>query len=222
MSKNDTLLNDVKQYLAYLQYERKLSVNTINSYWNDLKSFVEYINSGYKINKLVNIKSHHVRKYINSLNTYSYNDKIKNKQTSSINRSISSIKSFFKYLINNNLVKIDPTKIIIAPKITKKLPDILSVVEIEEILNSFNLEKNNGVRDKTIISVLYSCGIRVSELINLNLTNLFLDSDVIKIFGKGNKERIVPIGTQAKFDLNIYLYILVYYMYILVYRDINT
>ena len=205
MNKNSNLLNDIKQFLAYLQYERKLSINTVNSYWHDLKSFADYIQFTYKVNSIVKIKSHHIRKYITSLNTYTSNDRVRNKRTSSINRSISCIKSFFKYLILNDLIKIDPSKIIIAPKQSKKLPDILSVSEIETLLNSFNLKKDNGVRDRAIISLLYSCGVRVSELINLNLTNLFLDSDIIKIFGKGNKERIVPIGSQAIGHLNMYI-----------------
>jgi len=205
MNKNSKLLNETKQFLAYLQYERKLSINTVNSYWHDLKSFIEYIEHNSNINSLDKIRSHHIRKYIGSLNTYRYNDKIKDKKTSSINRSISCIKSFFKYLISNNLIKIDPSKIIIAPKQSKKLPDVLTVDEIEALLSTFNLKKDNGVRNRAIISLLYSCGLRVSELINLNLTNLFLDSEIIKIFGKGNKERIVPIGSQAISHINIYI-----------------
>ena len=101
------------------------------------------------------------------------------------------IKSLFRYLKN--------------VKPIKKLPTTLSVEDIDLLLSSINTKKSNGLRDKSIISLLYSCGLRVSELNNLNLTSLFLDSDIIKIFGKGNKERIVPIGSQAITDLNKYI-----------------
>ena len=198
ISKNQ-LLNQVKIYLAYLQYEKKLSVNTVNSYWHDLRMFIDYIVSKYPIKNFNNIKSKYIRDYISSLSAYTTN-----KKSSSISRAISSIKSFFKYLIQNDIITKDPTKFIIKPKQQKKLPTVLTIEEINLILSKFKLS-NNDIRDKTIVSVLYSCGIRVSELINLSLTNIFLNEDVIKIFGKGNKERIVPIGNIAKNDLVTYI-----------------
>ena len=199
------LLNQVKTYLAYLQYERKLSINTIKSYLFDLKHFIDFITDQYRIKAIEDIRNKHIRKYINSLTTYTYNNTIFEKQNSSINRAISSVKNYFKYLTNNKFIKKDPTKDIIAPKQNKKLPTTLTVEEINTILSVFDLNKKNDVRDKAIISVLYSCGIRVSELINLNLTSLFMDEEIIKIFGKGNKERIVPIGSIAKSDLLYYI-----------------
>ena len=204
--KNNKLLNEVKTYLAYLQYEKNLSNNTVNSYWLDLKAFIEYISEIKKINKLDQISSRLINHYISTLGTYiNYNNDVKSKHSSSINRAISSIRSFFKYLINNNLINKDPTKSLILQKQEKKLPTVLSVEEIEKILNSFNLNKKNEIRDKAIISILYSCGLRVSELINLSLTNLFIDDDIIKIFGKGNKERMVPLGDIAKKDILYYI-----------------
>ena len=199
------LLNQVKIYLAYLQYERKLSANTIKSYLFDLKHFIDFIVSQYNIKTIEDVRSKHIRGYITSLNTYMYNNIIFEKQNSSINRAISSVKNYFKYLVNNNFIKKDPTKAIIAPKQNKKLPITLTVEEINKVLHSFSSTKKNDVRDKAIVSILYSCGIRVSELINLTLTNLFIDDDIIKIFGKGNKERIVPIGAIAKNDLIYYI-----------------
>ena len=204
--KNNNLLNEVKTYLAYLQYEKNLSTNTVNSYWLDLKAFIEYISEIKKINKLNQISSRLINNYITTLGTYiNYNNDVKSKNSSSINRAISSIRSFFKYLINNSLIDNDPTKSIILQKQDKKLPIVLSVEEIDKILNSFNLNKKNEIRDKAIISILYSCGLRVSELINLSLTNLFIDDDIIKIFGKGNKERMVPLGDIAKKDILYYI-----------------
>ena len=199
------LVNQVKIYLAYLQYERKLSANTIKSYLFDLKHFIDFIVSQYNIKTIEDVRSKHIRGYITSLNTYMYNNMIFEKQNSSINRAISSVKNYFKYLVNNDFIKKDPTKAIIAPKQNKKLPITLTVEEINKVLHSFSSTKKNDVRDKAIVSILYSCGIRVSELINLTLTNLFIDDDIIKIFGKGNKERIVPIGAIAKNDLIYYI-----------------
>jgi len=199
------LLNQVKIYLAYLQYERKLSTNTIKSYLFDLKHFIDFIVSQYNVKVIEEVRSKHIRGYITSLNTYMYNNIIFEKQNSSINRAISSVKNYFKYLVNNDFIKKDPTKAIIAPKQNKKLPITLTVEEINKILHAFSSTKKNDIRDKAIVSILYSCGIRVSELINLTLTNLFIDDDIIKIFGKGNKERIVPIGAIAKNDLIYYI-----------------
>ena len=204
--KSLNLYNDAKKYLAFLQFESKLSSNTISSYWLDLKSFFDYIANSYNIKKLSEIKSAHINTYIKSLDKYI--DKQNHtvvKKSSSINRSISSIKSFYKYLISNEIIKENPAKSILSVKQSKKIPDILSVEEINKILDSFDLTKKNNVRDKAVISLLYSSGLRVSELTSLQLTNLFLEEDIIRIFGKGNKERIVPIGSIAKNDLLNYI-----------------
>tara|TARA_B100000579_G_scaffold336006_1_gene286800 strand:- start:3505 stop:4440 length:936 start_codon:yes stop_codon:yes gene_type:complete len=199
------LLNQVKTYLAYLQYEKKLSPNTIESYLFDLNYFIDFLTNNYKIKNLNIIKAKHIKEYIQSLTTYSYNDIVFEKQNSSIGRAISSVKNYFKYLTSNDFINHDPTKDIIIPKKNKKLPTVLTVEEINTILESIKLNKKNNIRDRAIISILYSCGIRVSELISLNLTNLFIDEEIIKVFGKGKKERIVPIGTIAKDDLTYYI-----------------
>ena len=201
----EKLLNQAKTYLAYLQYERKLSPNTIKSYLFDLKYFIDFIANKYKIKEIEQVQKKHIKDYIKSLTTYTYNNIVFEKENSSINRAISSIKNYFKYLSDNKFILKDPTKDIESSKQNKKLPIVLSVDEINQILSSFKLNKKNEVRDKAIISILYSCGIRVSELINLNLTNLFTSEEIIKIFGKGNKERIVPIGQIAKNELLNYI-----------------
>ena len=201
----DKLLNQVKIYLAHLQYEKKLSSHTISAYMHDLNNFIDYIYNTYHIKDLKNIQGLYIREYIQILGTYISNDLVVEKKSSSINRAISSIKSFFKYLINNNLIEKDPTKVIISPKQARKIPTILSINEINLMLEKLDTKKIIDIRDKAIISLLYSCGIRVSELINLTLTNLFIDDDTIKIFGKGNKERIVPFGFKAKNDVLHYI-----------------
>ena len=201
----EKLLNQAKTYLAYLQYERKLSPNTIKSYLFDLKYFIDFITDKYKIKEIERVQKKHIKDYIKSLTTYTYNNIVFEKENSSINRAISSIKNYFKYLSDNKFILKDPTKDIESSKQNKKLPIVLSVDEINQILSSFKLNKKNEVRDKAIISILYSCGIRVSELIDLNLTNFFTSEEIIKIFGKGNKERIVPIGQIAKNELLNYI-----------------
>ena len=172
----------------------------------DLSQFADFIFYKYKIDSIEQIKTKHIRDYIGFIGTYTnHNENVIDKKPSSINRSISSIKNYFKYLINNEFISLDPTKVIENPKQNKKIPDILSVDDINTILASFNVNNNLEARDKALISLLYSCGIRVSELTMLTLTNLFLEEDIIKIFGKGRKERIVPIGIKAKQDLIFYI-----------------
>ena len=203
---NNTLLNQIKTYLAYIQYEKKLSNNTVTSYMSDLTHFSDFIYFTYGINEVKKIKAKHIRDYIVSMNTYTnHENNLIDKKASSINRSISSIKNYFKYLINNEFIKLNPTKVIENPKQSKKIPTILSVEEINTILNSFNTNNHLAIRDKALISLLYSCGLRVSELTKLTLTNLFLEEEIIKIFGKGGKERIVPIGLKAKLDIMKYI-----------------
>ena len=203
---SNNLQNEVKKYLAHLQFERNLSDNTLNSYWIDLKKFFEFIEFNFSIRNITEIKKNHIETYIQNIQVYiDKKNKEIDKKKSSINRSISSIKSFYKYLINNDFLNENPAKSIQSIKHSKKIPDILDVEEINTILNVFNLNKKNDVRDKSIISLLYSSGLRVTELTDLKLTNLFLDDDIIRIFGKGSKERIVPIGSVAKKDLNLYI-----------------
>ena len=199
-----SMQNEVKKYLAFLQFEKRLSINTINSYWLDLKNYLEYICIDCKFCKFSDIDNKLIRDYIKNISYFSFNQDI-SISASSLNRKISSIKGFHKYLYINKLSKLEPSKSMKSLKIIKKLPSIMSVNDITELIESIDTSKKNGIRDKSIISLLYSCGLRVSELISLTLTNLFLDEDIIKVFGKGSKERIVPIGKRAKIDLVYYI-----------------
>ncbi len=195
MKNNSTLYNEIKLYLAYLQFERKLSVNTINAYWLDIKSYIDYIVNKYNINTFNQIKSSYVNDYIKNLSKYKIKE---NYEYSSINRNISSIKNFHKYLLINEKTKKDPSKLIQSIKLDSRLPCVLSVEEIDLILNNIDLNTINGLRDKSLIMTLYSSGLRVSELVELKLTNLYIDDDIIRVFGKGKKERLVPISKSAK------------------------
>ena len=195
MKKQNKLYNEVKLYLAYLQFERKLSINTINSYWLDLKFYINYINKSYAIHSFNNIKLKHIKDYIKNLSMMKNDNK---KENATLNRSISSIKNFHKYLFLNNIVKSNVAEMIKTIKLKQSLPKILSVEEIDLIINSIDNSSRNALRDKSIITLLYSSGLRVSELTELTLTNFYVKDDVLRIIGKGMKERIVPISTKAK------------------------
>ena len=196
------LLNEVKKYLAYLQFERNMSVNTTESYYLDLKDFIDYIFFNEKIKNFKNLKTKNIQSYLTDISKYNFT---KTYSTSSINRKISSLKGFQKYLFINKVANINNSDIFSSIKKTKKIPLTLNYEEIKRILSSINMSKNNSFRDKCIISMLYSCGLRVSELLSLNLTNLNLDENILRVLGKGKKERIIPIGNKSREDLINYL-----------------
>jgi len=196
------LKNEIKKYLAFLQFEKNLSINTVNSYWHDLNSYITYLNQNYKIKSFNSIKNRHIRNYIRDLTKYLSPNTLK---SSTINRSISSIRGFHKYLIINKICKNNASKNILSIKISKKIPDILSVEEIDLLIDNIKDKNHISIRDKSIITLLYSSGLRVSELLSLNLTNLLLKEELIRVFGKGNKERIVPFGKIAKTFLIKYI-----------------
>ena len=120
-------------------------------------------------------------------------------------RILSGIKAFYKFLLMENLLSHDPSELIESPRLQRKLPDTLNILEIDALIGAIDLSKPDGMRNKTMLEVLYSCGLRVTELITLKISNLYLKDDFIKILGKGNKERLVPIGEQASKMLTIYL-----------------
>ena len=199
------LLEHAKKYLLYLQFEKRLEGNTLNSYWYDLEKYINYITDILKLNNLNKIRRTHINSFLTSLSDYQkLNTKIKYSE-SSISRYISSIKGFHYYLLEQNLANLDPSEKIIKPKLKKKYPIILSVEEINSIIESIKLNKPIDFRDKAIISLLYSSGIRISELMNMKLIDLNIDEGVLSIIGKGNKERIAPIGEKALFNLISYI-----------------
>lgn len=186
----------IKEFKTYLRIERSLSDNTIDSYIRDVKKlsyFAEKINkSELKINKS------DIKDFIKEINE----DEISARTQS---RIISGIKAFYKYLILEDYIKINPTELIESPKIGMKLPDTLSVYEIDSLLSAIDLSHPQGQRNRAILEVLYSCGLRVSELVNLKLSNIRFNEGYVKVLGKGNKERFAPIGSSALKYLKIYL-----------------
>jgi integrase/recombinase XerD len=120
-------------------------------------------------------------------------------------RIISGVKAFYKYLLMDNQLEYDPSELLEAPKLKRKLPDTLSIVDIDRLIDAIDLSKSEGMRNKAMIEVLYGCGLRVTELVNLRISNLYLDIEFIKVLGKGDKERLVPIGSQAIKFLKLWL-----------------
>lgn len=188
--------SSIKEFKYYLRIERSLADNTIQSYLRDIKKLADYCNQ-LKIDEK-NVKVNDIRNFINHLNT----DQISARSQA---RIISGIKAFYKYLILEDYIKDDPTLLIENPKIGLKLPEVLSVNEIEIIISSIDLSKKHGQRNKAIIETLYSCGLRVTELINLKISNINFKEEYIKVIGKGNKERLTPIGSNALKYIQIYV-----------------
>ena len=186
-----------QDYLIMLRVERNVSPKTLEAYQRDLKQYLSFIlDKG--VTALTNISQMHIREYIRNLNE-------KGLAASSIARNFSSIRSYHKFLSAEQYVNENPTLVLTSPKAPKKLPDVLMEEEISAIINAVVDSSQFRWRDKAIIEMLYSCGLRVSELCDLSLNNLYLDDDMIRIMGKGSKERLLPIGGQAKQFLNQYL-----------------
>jgi len=192
-------MNDYFQdYLIMLRVERNVSANTIDAYRRDLKQYLGYIIDDMEIKSLYNISSDNIRDYIRNLNNQGLSPK-------SIARIISSIRSYHNFLSSEQIIKENPALNLDTPKIPKKLPLVLSEKEISDIIKAIDDAYQFAKRDKAIIEMLYSCGIRVSELCDLETSNLIIDDDLIRVMGKGSKERLLPIGGRAKRLLNDYL-----------------
>ena len=186
-----------ENFKNYLKLERGLSDNSIKSYDYDLILFKKFLITN-KINDTpLNCKPETIKNYLYK----SFSDKKSISQA----RSISAIKSFFNYLIFEGYIKDSPISNIESPKQEKKLPKVLTEEGIKKLINSIDLNHDFGQRNKTIIEILYGTGIRVSELINLKLSNIFFKENIIKVIGKGNKERFVPLGEIASNEMKIYI-----------------
>lgn len=188
-------LEDFKQYL---KLEKGLSNNSINAYIVDLSKLITYVASINENLKPEDINAEHLRGLMNQLAE-------KNISPRTQSRVISGIKSFFRFLLLEEIIDKDPTALLETPKIGRKLPVVLSIDEIQSILDTIDTDKIEGYRNRAIIETLYSCGLRVSELTELKLSNLFFESGYIKVEGKGSKERLVPIGAKAVSDINKYV-----------------
>lgn len=186
----------MEEYLSTLKFERNLSENTIASYRTDLNGFIKYC-EGNKISDLDEISEKTASGFFRELLEAGLS-------ANSASRYFSSVKGFFVFLIENKYIQTDPMAKLDAPRIKRALPEFLTLTEIDAIFAIPNVDDKYGLRDRALLEVMYSCGLRVSEIINLNISDLYLDSEVIRVFGKGSKERFVPIGSSAVNWLNKY------------------
>ena len=191
-------MNDYFQdYLTMLRVERNLSSNTINAYERDLKEYFEFILSNWDKN-ISAITKDFIEEYINV-------KKSAGSASTTIARIIASIRSYHKFLVSEDLVEQNPSVLLSSPRLQKFRPDALSEEEINAITEAIDDSYQFAKRDKAIIEMLYSCGIRVTELCDLETSNLIFEDDLIRVMGKGSKERLLPIGGRAKRFLNDYL-----------------
>lgn len=189
----------IKHFGHYLRIERSLSENSVEAYLHDIVKFKDFIKLTYPEISIQDVNAFHLREFIEFLNKEIYTP-------FSQARIISGIKAFFKYLIYEEEIKQDPTLLIEGPKLGRKLPDTLEYIEIQKLLDAIDLSTPEGTRNRAILETLYSSGLRVSELVDLRLTNVFFDIGFLKIVGKGNKERLVPIGKPALKYIQLYLH----------------
>lgn len=186
-----------KNFKNYLKLERGLSDNSIKSYDFDLILFKKFLDLNKIKDTPLNCKSETIKNYL-------YKN-LSDKKSRSQARSISALKSFFNYLVFEGLIKDSPISNIEAPKLERKLPEVLTEDEINQLIKSVDLNHVFGQRNKTIIEVLYGTGIRVSELVNLKLSNIFFRESILKVNGKGDKERFVPLGKIASTEIKTYI-----------------
>lgn len=179
----------VTEFINYLAVERGLAKNTLESYGRDLRQFQNYLKNS-QLDILKNSSRDTILSYLGNLQS-------KGRSISTISRNLAAIKSFYQYMVRERHLDKDPAVNLESPKLEKKLPKILTIHEVEELLKQPNILLPTGLRDKSMLELLYATGIRVSELTNLNISDINLDMGYIKCYGKGFKERIVPLGSIA-------------------------
>jgi len=190
--------SEIRDFKNYLKLERGLSDNSIEAYLRDINKLKEFCLGLERPINIETVITPTLTSFLVALNQFGLS-------AHSQARIISGIKAFYKYLVLEKRIDNDPTILIDAPKLGRKLPDTLDLHEIDILLETIDHSKPEGTRNRAILEVLYSSGLRVSELTNLKLSNLFLEPGFLRVVGKGNKERLVPIGSEAIKYLNIYL-----------------
>ncbi len=188
----------IKQFTDYLRLERSLSDNSIEAYSQDilkLRQFIEFSNPELLPTAVNSVHIQDFLEYVNTLGMSAHSQA----------RILSGIKAFFKYLLFEDLLSTDPSHLIEGPKLGRKLPDTLNYFEIQQLLEAIDLSTPEGARNRAILEVLYSSGLRVSELVDLRLTHIYFDVGFLRVIGKGNKERLVPIGSDALKYTKLYI-----------------
>lgn len=188
----------IKHFESYLKLERSLAVNSIEAYRRDVEKLFQFLQLKGSAISVKDVEAIHLQdflEYITELGMTPYSQA----------RILSGVKSFFQYLLNEDIVQKDPSEMLEAPKIGRKLPSVLDYHEIEKMLEAIDLSSPEGHRNRAMLETLYSSGLRVSELVNLRITNIYQDIGFLRIIGKGSKERLVPIGKSALKYVNLYL-----------------
>ncbi|MGB1004467.1 MAG: site-specific tyrosine recombinase XerD [Salibacteraceae bacterium] len=190
--------SQINEFKAYLKIERSLSDNTIEGYIEDINKLYQFLESNYDAVLPQKVKPIHIREFLHFVTEMGL-------AISSQNRILSGVKSFFKYLLLEDLIDSSPAELIETARVGRKLPDTLNNEEVELLLNQVDRSKPEGERNIAIIEVLYGCGLRVSELVNLKISNIFFEDDFIRVTGKGDKQRLVPLGGMAKKHIKLYM-----------------
>lgn len=188
----------IQGFKSFLTLEKSLSANTIESYLRDIDKFSQFLAVTKIDTSLKDLTLAHFQQFMQYLTEAGIG-------ANSQARTISGVKSFYKYLLLEDIISDNPTELLEAPKIGRKLPDTLNTEEINKLFDTIDLSTSHGARNKAMLETLYSCGLRVSELVNLKISNLYLNDGFIKVIGKGDKERLVPIGGEAIKQITIYL-----------------
>jgi integrase/recombinase XerD len=185
----------IKDFVSYLKIEKGLAENSILAYQNDVDKLKEFVAASSKLPDQLNYDD--LKQFLSTLFDLGLSAR-------SQARIISGIKQFYGFLILENLVKVDPSELLEQPKLGRKLPEVLTIEEIDSLLAAIDLSKNEGHRNHAMLETLYSCGLRVSELVGLRFSDLFFEEGFIRVIGKGNKERLVPVSQQVQKEIDIY------------------
>lgn len=185
----------IRQFQNYLRIERSLSPNSVEAYVRDIQKLAQFLDGTVEIKDLNEVHLQNFLEWINELGMTPHTQA----------RVLSGLKAFFKYLLFENILNADPSALVEGPKLGRKLPDTLSFLEIEQLLEAIDMSTSEGQRNRAILETLYSSGLRVSELTELKINNVYFDLGFLRIVGKGNKERLVPIGRDALKHIGIYI-----------------
>jgi integrase/recombinase XerD len=180
----------IEGFRIFLKLEKSLSTNSIEAYLRDVEKLKLYATAELGIQTPLFLDFKKLSSFLIYLGNFGFT-------ATSQARIICGIRAFYKYLLVDDLLQVDPTELLESPKLTRHLPDILNIQEIESIIDNIDMSLPNANRDKAIIEILYGCGLRVSELVNLKLSQIYVDDEFLKVVGKGNKERLVPLGSPA-------------------------
>jgi integrase/recombinase XerD len=189
----------INGFKAYLQLEKSLSPNSVEAYLHDVEKLTQYLASANLVLYPENIRLSHLQEFLRWVNRLGMTARTQA-------RVISGLKGFYKYLMLENLIRSDPTEMLDSPRIGRKLPSVMNIEEIDLLIGAIDLSKPEGERNKAILETLYGCGLRVSELVDLRISHLFFREGFIKVTGKGDKERLVPVGSHAEKQISLYLH----------------